>query len=216
MKKTTFLLALILSTTANANLLTNGDFETSQSGADATQIVPGWTLTGSVLQVGNFNRFGFAGSTFWFGAGSPAQDGSYAIAFNAGQDSALGSVFQTFATTAGERYRLSYDFGTTLSGDQRMLVEVLGNDGSTILANRTDHSVTPDAQLLAAYTLNFIANGSTTTLRFSDVISNPTTNQDGVLDNVVVTDMGPSVPEPAPFALAALGLALARRKRKPV
>lgn len=80
------LLAILFTGTAQANILTNGNFE---------QGALGWSLTGNVSVATA------AGGNFYFGAGSTAQDGQYAIAFNSGDSAPNGYLSQTFATTAG-------------------------------------------------------------------------------------------------------------------
>ena len=191
-------IGLTFSLGASAGPILNGDFEAGLNG---------WTATNNVyLATEN-------GGAFWFGAGSTAQNGTGAVAFNAGDSTPNGAIAQSFATSAGTRYDVTFDFGASrcqFSCGQSVLASALGSDGLATLASLQVQGLSSGA--LATYGFSFIASGNQTTLRFSDLASNDTTWLDGVLDNVDVQ----AVPEPGSLALLALGLfglgALRRRK----
>lgn len=185
-----FVATLVVAASANANLITNGNFEASGSA------IPSWTSTGNVA----------TGGVPYFGAGSTAKDSTKLVAFNGGDSTPNGTLSQTFATMAGVNYSVDFDYGVTTGGSQSILAEILGNNGTTIL---TSFVASSTSTALNHFTFSFAADGSASTLRFIDNLNNPTTSQDGVLDNVSV------VPEPGSIALLGLGLlgfAVTRRR----
>lgn len=187
---------------ASAAPIVNGDFEAG---------LTGWTVTGNV------DLAAPAGGAFWFGAGSSAQDGNYAIAFNAGDTTPNGTLSQTFATVEGAHYTVSFNFGATNcqgSCGQAMTVNIFGFDSNTLADFFAQGQ---SGGPLGSYSFDFIADGSNATVNFSDFDGNDTVWLDGVLDNVSVSSDEPTdVPEPAPlalFAAALLGLGVTLRRK---
>src|SRR6266513_999719 len=126
------------------NLLTNGDFETP---ATTPSPIPGWTLSGT-SQIKEEVE----------GATSGSQD----AAFNIGHDSEGSILSQSFATTAGHTYLLSFDagiFGQPTEGPLALQMMVIGSANQT-LASRTVYppnanTVTPSSVVFRHYQTTF-------------------------------------------------------------
>ena len=132
---------------------------------------------------------------------------------------ASGEIFQSFATTPGDVYNLSFEYannpqpGPSSSGSMNVLVT-----GTTTLL---DQNVTHTGSLFTnmnyqLFSQNFTADSTTTTLQFEAL----TKSGFGIaLDAVSVNPTTAAVPEPASVApigagLVALLFASRRRRRK--
>jgi D-alanyl-D-alanine carboxypeptidase len=150
----------------------NGSFE---------QGLAGWTVTG------HFDL------TNW-----DVSDGSKVLRFNSGDQSPNAVVSQSFATTAGQSYILSFDYGIVSpmrQSQQRLEVMVVGNavDLSSIVSQSAFNSIVQ----YFSQSFTFSADRSVTTLTFRDV--SPMTNSvDSYLDNVQVKTTGGATPTPTP------------------
>ncbi|AYD00637.1 hypothetical protein [Neorhizobium sp. NCHU2750] len=158
------------------------------------------------------------------GSGSSGID-NY-VAFGAGQITG-GSLFQTFATVAGEAYTLTYNFaGFGSTSTQSLLVTAsnassdaeISSTKSTVKASKLSTSLN---DIFEDGYLYFVATSSLTTLTFKD-ISTSSINADMLLANVSVTGAAPT-PVPGPEAGAGLGaLAMGgvalylKRRRQPL
>jgi Protein of unknown function (DUF642)/PEP-CTERM motif len=191
--------AAAVSAASATSLVTNGGFESPVVGQPGSFInetgtgVTGWTVTTNNVDVvsgGGSNPAAFEGSQYLdlVGFGS------------------TGGIAQTFSTTVGQAYVLSFEY-TNNPGDPAAANVTIGssvNDGS-LLSNNVSHSVS--TQAIPNWTLFsgvFVANASTETLSFLE-----TTGEDnsGVfLDDVVIntTTVG-AVPEPSTWAMMILG-----------
>lgn len=181
----------ICATTAQANLVTNGDFATNATG---------WT----------YNNQGVDGGHLPF-EGNPA--GSFWINHNGGN---VGSdpdprLSQTIATAVGNQYELSFDYsGRVITGGLGLGVDIDGVQLATYQILNTNW--------LTA-TVLFTAMNSATEIAFRSEING--TDYDARIDNVSVVRYqngggNGQVPEPATLALFGLGLAgigVLRRKK---
>ncbi len=157
----------------STNLISNGSFEGNTSG---------WTLTG-------------AGTGELTGEGSTA--GSYGLGFSVGNNANDGVATTTLNTTVGQTYTISFDMGAYgisagINSPQSMSFQVLG---ASTLVNESlaDSGTSPNT--FNSYRYTFVADSTTTTLRFADT-SSVTNSVDVVIDNVrafAVTTTSPTM-----------------------
>lgn len=156
--------------------LVNGSFE---SGFD------GWTRSGNM--------------TVQSASPYAATDGTKLVAFNTGQTTPNGLLSQSFATVAGQTYRLTFDVGVLSfnKSTQSMRVSVTGS--GTLLAQTISLArVGSTSVRWLPQTYTFVANSALTTLSFSD-LSATSDSIDLTLDDVtvsVVTSAGSAPPPP--------------------
>ena len=197
-----------LSAFADSNLIVDGSFEgqTQDPGTWAIySAIPGWTaVSPGQIEV----RDDVAGT---------AKLGSNFVELDANFNSAMQQIV---ATTAGDRYQLSFWYSSrpasaynsvfpgdvVPAGSNGLSFNVGGSDVSVYAATEND---TPDNDW-KLYTTTFTAIGPTTTLTFT---ATGTSDSYGTsLDGVVLT----AVPEPGELSLLAAGLllvgGLARRR----
>jgi hypothetical protein len=213
MKRTLIIAACVstLSANANANLLVNGSFESgsfSDQGNDTMSLfvgstaITGWTVIGTTV----------GASLAWIGPTSPwnlsAEDGNYFLDLTDYTPfGPYGGVSQTFATTAGHKYEVTFWLGSSPQwGLQDGLTVSAGGTSKTFTSTNSGTQV----NLWQAETFDFAANGSSTTVSLLGASGD---NYIGV-DNVVATDLGGAVvatggavPEPSTWAMMVLGFA---------
>jgi|SRR5579872_4894671 len=213
-----------------ADLIKNGSFDTFIiAGADANfggfiryfspppnTDIADWTISGTPSDGAPNNVdlvHTFLYPSFTGAAGSNSLDMEGAVG-------ASGVIFQSFATTAGDTYHLSFEYannpmpGPLSSGSMNVLVT---GTGPSLLNKGVTHSGSTVADMnYQLFSEDFIADSGTTTLQFE------ATTKSGfgiALDAVSVNLAGtpPPVPEPGSMALlgtALAGLGLFRRLRK--
>ena len=207
-------IALALTATATAraqNLLTNPSFEDG---------ITSWSFTGNdgVTPYATYNQFGGTGNTGAF----TATFGNQFAAFNGGNTAPNGVVSQTFATTPGTSYLVTFYYGDfSISGANTQSITASAISGATTLGsvtvtdsptgNQTDYPTI----LRTASTFSFAANAATTTLSFADGLASQTGGADGFLDNISVVAV---VPESGTVFLLSAGIVAgigitARRRR---
>ncbi|MEO0574629.1 MAG: DUF642 domain-containing protein [Pseudomonadota bacterium] len=183
-------LALVLSTAANAGLIVNGGFENNEVNNGnggwewySSSDVDGWD--GSNIEI--WQDFGAIG----------AYEGTQHAELNAHPSSGGAfSIYQSFATTAGESYTLSFAYGARRNNHESFQVQL---DGLGSLLNELidDHTVNN----WSTFSYTFTADSSETTLRFTSV-----TPQTGTVGNFL--DAIDVVAVPAPGVLMLFGTAL--------
>jgi hypothetical protein len=214
------LVGAICTRSAQAGLITNGSFEspvqlgesngTNFSHSVTPNGVTGWTINSGGVQV------------YW-----PGSAGDGYTAFNGNQVLDLvgvksfgnGDISQSFATTVGTHYTLSFVYMFNPNQDSNALdtadVKVTGT--STLLSA----SLSPSFATFptwSTYSTSFVADSTTTTLDFrSTLASVPFANIGVLLDNVSVS----AIPEPASlivWSVVACGIVVpvVRRRRRAI
>ncbi|MGD7651632.1 MAG: Ig-like domain-containing protein, partial [Verrucomicrobiales bacterium] len=163
-------------------LLVNGSFELGAP--DDLGTLDGWTVTGTDTQP-PYKPFGYTTNT-----GYTPSEGDRLAVFNGGSNTYDGAISQTFTTTIGQSYTLSFDLGITgpVGRKQQVLVDVTG---SANLVSQAFTVTSTGATTPAAVTpVTFVADSVSTTLTFSDSSSavTPNTGADLLLDNVSVSE----------------------------
>lgn len=206
-----YLIPLTLLTTASfsqANLLSNGSFETGAFVPDGNNTmslnpgdttITGWTVvTNGLAWIADPNPFN----------GIHATDGVKSLDLTSYGDGApYGGVSQAIATIAGGVYQLQFDLGANQAYGPSSINWSAGSfSGSESLTSL-------QGQLWSTRSEQFIASSTITTITLSGTATSGSTNYVG-LDNVSVTLLQAPVPEPASIALVGVGCAAIARRRK--
>ena len=199
--------ALLSSSAQAANILVNGSFDNTPCGAGYCNYAGGgepagfgWTVTSNNVDI-------VPGPGTW---GTP-QDGAQMLDL-VGYGS-TGGIAQSFATTIGATYNLSFYYANNPypSGADSAQVTVTGA-GSLLSSGFTLTTSTPSNLDWVHFTGSFTADSNVTTLAFNETAGGG--NAGVFLDNVSVTG---GVPEPAAWAMMLIGFsglgALLRRRR---
>ena len=198
--------ASVVPTAANAqNLIQNPGFESG--GAN-------WTNTGNV-DFALYSGYGMT-PTVAFGTGLAN--------FNAGDTTPNAVLFQSFATSPGAPYRVTFVYGNFNANGggatQTITAAAINTSNTALLGSVVASDIVGGLQtgfaavMDTTYVFEFNAISTDTTLRFTDFAANSTLSTDGILDNVSVV----VIPEAGTIALVLPGIALAglvvlRRKR---
>jgi choice-of-anchor C domain-containing protein len=212
------LLATLGTLPLRADSITNGSFETpivpvggfTNFGSGSTAI-PGWTVVGGGVSIvsGSFSQNGIS---------FPAQSGNQWLDLTGDGTNSNEGVQQTFATTSGTQYTLSFwvgnvnnpggIFGTTSTVDVLL--------GGTQILSAENANTTTGTQTWDEFTTTFTATGSTSTLSF--INADPDTDNSNGLDNVSVNATGQTspVPETGTLSLLSIGIVALLLGRKTV
>ena len=163
----------------------NGSFELGGNPCDDFNIpkgstkIPGWTVSD--------------GNIDWLGAPVPscgwkASEGTNSIDLVGDQMGGVGGIEQTFATTAGTTYTVSFDLAGNYGAPPSMKPLVVTVDGVTKSYTFDTTGRGPFDMGWTTETFTFVANGASATLRFtSDISASGFMNAGAALDNVRVS-----------------------------
>lgn len=173
---------------AEAGFIINGGFEAPLA-SSPFQTLTGTELTGWTVTSGSIDLI----NGYW-----PAFEGRQSIDL-AGSTKNGGALEQTFATTAGVTYLLTFNYANNVDVSAATArVDVIGS--SSLFTQNLSHSGSSSTTLsnmnYTAFSATFTANSSLTTLQFTSTGPDPVVNRDNgiVLDNVNVVQVVPTPP----------------------
>lgn len=143
--------------------------------------IPGWTVSG----------IGQLSLVTGVSLGLPALDGSQKIEFNAANSAPGYTISQTFRTTPGESYAVSFNVGrgpASVAGTMSVQGTVTTSTGQAL---GSLDAIAPLSGWSAPTTFTFVAATTASTLTFLDT-SLTTAGVDVYLDNVSVRQLGPT------------------------
>lgn len=146
---------------AYAQVLVNGDFETG----DFT----GWTYSGNLFVIDVY-----------------VISDQWSLDFNGDNLPPNGEISQVVNVNIGEHYELAFKYGYAGNREEQQLdIQVDGAGGIGSLINSSVIITTPYSAP-KTFSEIFIADTSTITLRFSDVITNTSFSSDMIIDDITI------------------------------
>ncbi|MDT7933793.1 MAG: DUF642 domain-containing protein [Sphingomonadaceae bacterium] len=213
--------AALFATSAHANLITNGSFETPRVALGgyaqffAGQSFGGWTVSGSdVVLIEQSYSETDDGNTVTFNADTGVQ----ALDITGAGNSGLNRISQTVVTRPGKRYALSFAVGVANDfngGRFGTPSSIRAYAGGNLLGTFTNSTLLPGGVNFRLFTTSFVAPSASTTIEFENATAGGDAggNYYAGLDSV---DLVIDTPAPAAvglFGLSALGIGVARRRR---
>ena len=187
---------MIVTPVQAANLIQNGSFETATINPGASYItldavstaITGWTVSqGSIDYIG----------TFW-----QASNGSRSLDLS-GAEADAGGIQQTFNTTVGETYRVTFDLAGNPE-ENPTIKEMRVSAGGSSADFSFDITGNSNSNMgWVSKSWDFTATGTTTTLSFLSLVD---TGFGPALDNVSVVALSSPPPSPIPEPSSMLGL----------
>jgi hypothetical protein len=157
--------------------------------------ITGWTISGS--SGGNPNNVDLVHSSLY-----PAFAGTQSLDME-GAVGASGVIFQSFATTPGDVYDLSFEYGNNPFGTGATMNVLITGAGTLLNQNVSHNTSTIGSMDYKLFSQDFTADSGTTTLTFSAI----TNSGFGIaLDAVSVVPAAVATPEPSTFILLVLAL----------
>src|ERR1700733_9150115 len=157
-----------------ANLIVNGSFESFVVAGTDTNFgtfvryfsppdntdITGWTITGS--SGANPNNVDPVHNPLY-----PAFSGMQSLDME-GAVGASGVISQSFATTSGKTYNLSFDYANNPDGGSGAMMNALVSGTSALLNQNVSHTGSTGASMnYVLFSQNFVADSAKTTLQFS-------------------------------------------------
>lgn len=198
---------------ANANLITNGSFESGRPAKDGPNdlcpnngksyvcvkagmnVISGWEVFDAIVPPATI-PIDLVPKTFWR---TKSGAGDWSIDLN-GNDT--GGVRQTITTQIGKKYELSFLMAGNPAGDpdEKLLDVTMGSTSHTFSFNSANTSFTQMGFLTKKFV--FLADSTETVISFESITGNPTTVYGPVIDLVSVkrtnqnTPIGPGEQRP--------------------